>query len=326
MTREVDHKPLDSVGSFDLNFHSCFNLPELKHREYIESMNLVSINISSKFRLLLLFHEIITSPTHIKFTDFSVSRANTKTVLIVADVDWISGSLFSTQFVTFGILSPNVNLIDETSDGFVLVSSRCPFGEKNVVITNADGSVIREICFGDGICNILCFEDEVTVGYFDEGVFGNYGWDDPIGSPGLVKFDLTGRILWKNTEDSISDVYSMTIDDTGKLYFHNYTPFMVVCSSFEKGAVRCKPGIHGSEQLFVSKDGQWIVLDGGYERGDQFYAFRFSEPNEKWRIIPKLDGDELNGELIARGSKLIMVANKGTQISIMEWEGMVKID
>jgi hypothetical protein len=316
---QEDRKPLHTVGSIDLNFHGCLNLEDLKRQHNIEDMHLVSVSISNKSHLLLLFHETLAEPHRIECVVFPASRADTKVVVIIVDIGWSTGSILNTQLINFGTLGPNVNYIDETSQGFILASGRCHYGEKNVVVTTIDGSFVRELCFGDGIAELVCFKDEVTIGYIDEGIYGNYGWNDPIGRPGIVKFDLMGNILWKNTEDSISEIYAMTMNETGKLYFYNYDPFMVVCSSFENGTIRCNPEIDGSRHLSVSKNGEWIMLDGGYGRRDQFYAFCFNQPNEKWQFIPKLDGQQLSGGLISRGSKLVMLTEQ-SEFSFVEWE------
>jgi hypothetical protein len=241
--------------------------------------------------------------------------------VIVGEIDWSSGSIKDTHLVSFGVIGPNTHMIDETSDGFVLASARCYYGEKNVVIANADGSVIREICYGDGIADLVCFEDQVTAGYIDEGIFGNYGWREPIGAPGIVKFDLEGNIIWKNTEHSLAEVYAMTIDETGRLYFHPYSAFTVVRLSFENGSALCNPEISGSSRLFVAQDSEWVILDGGYHRRDQFYAFRFSEPGEKWRAVPKAGGEEIHGSLMGRGSKMVLMEGDSGRLLFLDWAG-----
>ena len=38
-------------------------------------------------------------------------------------------------------------------------------------------------------------DHQIWTGYFDEGVYGNYGWAKPIGNSGLVGWDRNGKIL-----------------------------------------------------------------------------------------------------------------------------------
>jgi hypothetical protein len=51
----------------------------------------------------------------------------------------------------------------------------------------------------------------------------------------------------------------------------------------------------------VSKNGEWRMLDGGYDQTYQSHPFRFCLPNEKWQFIPQLDAQQLYGGLISGG-------------------------
>lgn len=88
--------------------------------------------------------------------------------------------------------------------------------EQNARVFGRDGSLIREFCLGDGIGNISVTEDNhIWCGYFDEGIFGNYGWDIPLGSAGLVKWDSEGRKLWGHQESEglfLFDCSDFTVD------------------------------------------------------------------------------------------------------------------
>src|ERR1700761_2145702 len=77
-------------------------------------------------------------------------------------------------------------MVDVFPDGRVLVAGPCcswrsesDFDRNGAVIAPKTGTVSR-ILLGDGIENV--FVDtlgRIWVGYFDEGVFGNFGWSDP---------------------------------------------------------------------------------------------------------------------------------------------------
>lgn len=47
-----------------------------------------------------------------------------------------------------------------------------------------------------------------------QGIFGNYGWDEPIGNCGLIVWDENGNIVWKS-KYLIYDCYAMNVDDRG---------------------------------------------------------------------------------------------------------------
>ena len=63
---------------------------------------------------------------------------------------------------------------------FLVAGARCrwrPDGpDRNGVIYDADGQVVAERVLGDGIEHVLATSDgQVWIGYFDEGIYGNYG-------------------------------------------------------------------------------------------------------------------------------------------------------
>jgi len=87
------------------------------------------------------------------------------------------------------------------------------------VVYDEDGLLVREFLLGDGIQDVQATEDgKIWVSYFDEGVYGNFGWGNPggpspIGASGLIRFDRAGAIEWEfdppaNVEP-IDDCYAL---------------------------------------------------------------------------------------------------------------------
>jgi len=63
---------------------------------------------------------------------------------------------------------------------FLVAGARCRWRadgpDRNGVIYAADGQVVAERVLGDGIEHVLATSDgQVWIGYFDEGIYGNYG-------------------------------------------------------------------------------------------------------------------------------------------------------
>lgn len=86
--------------------------------------------------------------------------------------------------------------------GVLLVGARCHWRsegpERNAVALDWNGRELGRFTLGDGIQNVRVTRDgTIWVSYFDEGVFGNYGWSHPgppsIGAAGLVAFSPTGE-------------------------------------------------------------------------------------------------------------------------------------
>ncbi len=100
----------------------------------------------------------------------------------------------------------SMSYIDMFVDGRILfVNARsCWRGagdyDKNAAIYDPRTATIERICLGDGISEVaIDGRNRIWVTYYDEGVFGNYGWniEEPgFGSGALVCFDTAGKILW----------------------------------------------------------------------------------------------------------------------------------
>ena len=116
---------------------------------------------------------------------------------------------------------PHVELFP---DGRVLVAgARCAWRgpddfDRNGAIFDPRTGEVRRVLLGDGIADVAVDEaGRIWASYFDEGVFGNFGWGIPgpsgPGAGGLVCFDATGQQLWRfNRDDSkalIDDCYAM---------------------------------------------------------------------------------------------------------------------
>ena len=110
-------------------------------------------------------------------------------------------------------------------DGRILVvASRCqwrPEGpEHNAIVYDADGELVGAYTFGDGIQDVYTTPSgSVWVSYFDEGVYGNYGWGgpgpEPLGACGLARFGADGQPDWRFSPQGkapyIDDCYALNV-------------------------------------------------------------------------------------------------------------------
>ena len=176
-------------------------------------------------------------------------------------------------------------------DGRVLVvAARCrwrPDGpDRNALVYGPDGAVVAEYTFGDGIEHVLTTPSgSAWVGYFDEGVYGNYGWGgpgpEPLGSCGLARFGPSGEQDWRfppGETTSIDDCYALNV--TGETAWAcYYSDFPVV--KVEDGEVTTWRNdlAHGAKSLIV--DGRVVGMAGGYR------------PVRDRLVIGELGGSEL---------------------------------
>ena len=199
-------------------------------------------------------------------------------------------------------------------EGFLLVGARCwwtPDGpDKNAVVCDHVGRVLRRFTLGDGIQDVRTTADgTIWVSYFDEGVFGNYGWGgpgpEPIGASGLVAFDPSGRELFHYDPSAagtgmISDLYALNVADR-EVWAYFYTEFPLV--RIRDGAYTTwSLGLAGAGALAVRFP--HVLLYGGYERRDRVCLVALDPSSTRCAVSEARLVDELGkplGSMFAHG-------------------------
>lgn len=136
------------------------------------------------------------------------------------------------------ITFPYVDLFSD--GGCVLVGARSSWRSKddfdlNGALIERGAKAAKRVCFGDGVENVgIDGTDRIWVSYFDEGVFGNFGWSHPgptgLGAGGINCFDRTGELIWQHNREGatehIDDCYAMNVSPFG-VWFYFYSDFKV---------------------------------------------------------------------------------------------------
>lgn len=98
----------------------------------------------------------------------------------------------------------NIHGIQPLKDDLLLLCCRCRRHsegdiDRNARIYSRKGELLESLTMGDGIERMQTTSRGVIwAGYFDEGMFGSFGWgDEPIGSPGLIAWDAGGKIIYQ---------------------------------------------------------------------------------------------------------------------------------
>ena len=197
----------------------------------------------------------------------------------------------------------------------LLAGARCHYRdgdpEKNASVFSQDGKLLRRFVLGDGINSVqTTSEGLIWVSYFDEGVFGNYGWNQPIGASGLICFDSTGRIVWEfkppDGFDSICDCYAMNVAPNA-VWACYYTEFPLVEIDSDHQVRGWKNEVGGASALAV--DGRRALLWGGYgDKRTRSIVQNIEDEaltNSRELTISSPSGFELMGAtVIGRGSTL----------------------
>ena len=205
-------------------------------------------------------------------------------------------------FRSLGLLKFQFHYLRPAGDHFLLLGARCAYREhgpdQNAWIVSRDGAVLSCFCLGDGIQDCVVKKDgTIITSYFDEGVFGNYGWDEPLGACGLIAWTPEGIPLWKNEKYPIYDCYAISLDEEENLWFYYYNEFRLVRTNFKEDAVFELP-IEGSVAISVAPSGDTFLFEGGYQKHGKFYFLtaRGGRLGQKQKAVPTCDGKKVSVE------------------------------
>lgn len=264
--------------------------------DYTSNLNLIDGQITNDGTLLL-----IESPLQeVDFFQYPVPK-NNWTIKMIKD-----NHVETVELTNVPLIPTEVDLF---SDGTILiVQSRCfkdgPHVERNARRYNPNGQLIDAFTLGDGIEQMQIDEtDTVWVSYFDEGIFGNLGWDQPMGSDGLITYNINGKKLWEAGNYGIIDCYALNVVNSNEVYFYYYDDFFLVQLNKMKETIRYR--VEGNNTI-----DQFIFDQAGLiGRVDTNTLMRFNirnrtiTPKEKIQLIDE-NGKKITGTIFMRGTFL----------------------
>ncbi|MGY4644798.1 hypothetical protein [Cellulomonas sp. URHB0016] len=166
--------------------------------------------------------------------------------------------------------------VDRLVDGsFLAVGARCRWTretgpELNAVVVDEHGRTVRRGCLGDGLQHVQVAADgTIWAGYFDEGVFGSYGWGAPdgpapLGRGGIVAWSADLEKVWEldPSEGLVSDCYALNVTADDVLAC-TYTDFPVIRIAGGHVTVHPTRKVAGVRGLIATADRVGLV--GSYE-------------------------------------------------------------
>lgn len=211
----------------------------------------------------------------------------------------------------------NAHFVQPVGDDFLLVCARSvrrgPNSfERNGRFFDADGQFQREILLGDGIESVqVTHSGIIWTSFFDEGIFGNYGWNDPVGASGLVAWDRDGQSIYQFEPppglDRMCDCYALNVESDESTWCCYDTEFPLVrLRQFKVDGVWQMP-IAGSSTFAV-----WAghaVFAGGYHEEHHYSLFALPEKRDPQLLrqfaFSTPEGAEIKGARVAgRGDSL----------------------
>ena len=209
----------------------------------------------------------------------------------------------------------NIHDVQPLGERLLLVSGRSRYRDpddfdKNGRVYNREGSLEREILLGDGIQSVQTTSAGlIWTSYFDEGVFGNYGWEQPVGAAGLVAWDQEGTKLYEfeptNGLDFICDCYALNVSSDDDVWLYYYTEFPLVHLNSRCVRSSWKVPVSGSHAFAISQ--RYALFAGGYKQREIYHLFRLG--SERLELISKFKFRENDRKLnpstvVGRGSCL----------------------
>lgn len=211
----------------------------------------------------------------------------------------------------------NIHDIQPLGDELLLVCGRSAYRgpadfERNGRVYTRDGKFTREILLGDGIQDVQTTPSGVIwTSFFDEGIFGNNGWNNPVGSSGLVAWDASGTKLYEFQPtaglDSICDCYALNVASEEDIWQYYYTEFPLV---WLKGRVVRKfwnAPVRGSDAFAIT--GTHVLFRGGYDERTSLELFSL-DYGGSMKHVARLELQDENGSVltpervVGRGSAL----------------------
>jgi hypothetical protein len=163
----------------------------------------------------------------------------------------------------------NIHHVQPLGDDLLLVCARSYYRgprdfDNNGRVYSRKGKFVRELLLGDGIQAVETTANGVIwTSFFDEGIFGNYGWQEPVGASGLIAWSSRGKKVYEFEPsaglDSICDCYAMNVVSEQDTWCYYYTEFPLVLVRNRCVASIWKVPLSGSDAFAVSGEHASIV-------------------------------------------------------------------
>ena len=281
------------IKAKNLPLFSIIDLDQLRRENHLEGTEVTDFFTARDGKVYLLMEQ----PSETQGKDW-LSTPSTYTAVEI-QLDWAEQRVLETMLFPLDLLKFQFHYLRPVGEHFLLLGARCAYREdgpdKNAWIVSRDGAVLSRFCLGDGIQDCVVKKDgTIITSYFDEGVFGNYGWDEPLGDCGLIAWTSDGTPLWKNEKYSIYDCYAISLDEEENLWFYYYDEFRLVRTNFKEDFVFELP-IEGSGAFSVAPSGNTFLFQGGYQQRDKFYFLTAhgDRLGQKQEAIPTCDGNKV---------------------------------
>lgn len=177
----------------------------------------------------------------------------------------------------------NVYLAQPLGDELLLACVRSYYRgpndiEQNGRLYDRNARFARGLVLGDGIESIQTTSSGVIwTSYFDEGIFGNFGWDEPLGSSGLVAWDRDGGRIYEYAPppglESMVDCYALNVSSDADVWCCYFDDFPLVHIHDYAVVGHWQAPVQGTHAFAVTTDR--VLFRGSYEDKDVYTLCAF---------------------------------------------------
>ncbi|EMS72061.1 hypothetical protein [Ruminiclostridium cellobioparum] len=284
--------------------------PICELREYLEDYEIVNISIGADNDYYILVVNNVPPRIDGMFPQTQTTTCQNYKVIILK-WDNVFTINIDNQKWNYHFVQPIGN------DMLLLVCARSKYYGQNRYdlngkIFDTSGVLINEFLLGDGIQDLKVTEKNIIwTSYFDEGVFGNYGWDNPVGACGLRAWNQEGKpeYSYNNSGDNfICDCYALNVVNDKEVWFYYYDEFLLG-RSIGGHIDYYNPNLSGADGFLVYD--KYVLFRGGYNNRDEYHLLEFVKGDKlkEKKIINLIN--EKNETIIAnnidcRGSRLLL--------------------
>ncbi len=152
----------------------------------------------------------------------------------------------------------------------------------------------------------------IWVAYFDEGVFGNLGWTQPVGAAGLARFSRHSDRLWTYTPPpgaaEIADCYALNVA-ARTTWIYYYTDFPLVQITNGRTRAYAPTPVRGARAVVVHDHD--VVFIGDYDDPLRLSSCHRTRDTVEYRGLATIIGPDdapltLFHLVAARGSRLYL--------------------
>lgn len=205
----------------------------------------------------------------------------------------------------------------------------------NAKVFSLNGAFKREFLLGDGIRDVQTTMDgRIWIGYSDEGIFGNFGWREPIGKPGLVCWDGFGERTFSYSPPPDFGLYrrmtacyalNVVSDAETWCYYLDMAPrgtFPLISIRDGHIASYWQSPVHGAKGIAIWRN--YVLFAGAFRKRDTFFLYQLFdagriEHRKNFKVVNE-EGATLDANRIAAcGSAIVLRhANRVYRIEIAQ--------